>query len=560
MASASTKAVTTQLILKPVTTFKGHGDDINSISYFPDGQRIISASDDKTTRQWDLKKGKEIEDARVVFENWVRAVVVSRDGRWIVTGGGHYDRAELKVCEVEIGNVKIFKGHAGRINCIDISSDSTLLASGSHDQTARIWKLKTGKLVAGPFKNIGYVGAVRFSKDSKKLAVKSGWGKSLEVWDIQSQKLDVSIGKHDHIGALIAPVFWTNNNKTIIAGFGFDSDEAKTIYEFDASTLETVGVPFEGHIKVVRGLALSLDGTLLASTSADSTIKLWAFESRQLLASFDIRTTFPLFLSPDSRQLIYATYDHNHNHNDLEICICDTPPDILTEARIIARKKSARRNLPNSNATRHPPAGLRKPQIYPIPIAPRPPPARDPQQPAFLRLSKFLRFSSRANAVDPVRNNQPRDPLDFPATLPLPSDRPPAECSPSTSLPSGRAFFGKGKQKARGPKRESVKVVDVPLGQATPGDEVGVDDGVRPYVVFFCLSWFQKKEKKPARRPVYDDDSESDEEEENVVQPVVVSPWVQHEEIELKPVVNQSRPETGPSLLAATNYSEVESS
>ncbi|KAG2743618.1 hypothetical protein P692DRAFT_20838293 [Suillus brevipes Sb2] len=65
--------------------------------YFPDGQQMISGSGDKTTRQWDLKAGKKIEKARVC-EHGVYAVAVSRDGRWVTTGGGDFDRAELKVC------------------------------------------------------------------------------------------------------------------------------------------------------------------------------------------------------------------------------------------------------------------------------------------------------------------------------------------------------------------------------------------------------------------------------------------------------------------------------
>ncbi|KAG2745275.1 hypothetical protein P692DRAFT_201793083 [Suillus brevipes Sb2] len=84
-----------------------------------------------------------------------------------------------------------------------------------------------------------------------------------------------------------------------------------------------------------------------------------------------------------------------------------------------------------------------------------------------------------------------------------------------------------GKQKSREPKRRPVKIVNVPLGQATYADAVGVDDGYRPYVVFFCLSWFQKKKKKPQPQPVvYDDefDGDDDEEEENVPVPVAVPP------------------------------------
>jgi WD40 repeat protein len=139
-----------------------------------------------------------------------------------------------------------------------------------------------------------------------------------------------------------APIFWTNKNKNILAAFNFtDRDYAKTIYEFDASTLEIVGTPFEGHTKTVSGLALSFDGALLASSSIDDTIKLWAFESRQLLASFDVQNVANLILSPDSRKLAYTTYTkflsnaHGTTFTDHRICICDTPPDVLAQARVV---------------------------------------------------------------------------------------------------------------------------------------------------------------------------------------------------------------------------------
>lgn len=96
MASTLTKAVATNLNLKPAMTLQGHGNYIRCISYFPDGQRMISGSYDKTTRQWDLKAGKEIEEAQDVCKKNVLVVTVSRDGRWVVTGGGDFDSAELK--------------------------------------------------------------------------------------------------------------------------------------------------------------------------------------------------------------------------------------------------------------------------------------------------------------------------------------------------------------------------------------------------------------------------------------------------------------------------------
>jgi WD40 repeat protein len=329
MASALTNTAATKLILKPSITLKGQGRVIESIYYFPDGQRMISGSGDKTARQWDLQAGKEIEEARGVCERSVQAVAVSTNSRWVATGGGDWDMkdAELKVREVETGFVKTLKGHSLPITCIDISEDNTRLVSGSWDKTARIWNLDTGELVARPLKCEDAVCAVRFSPDSKKLAVMSNWGTCLEVWDVQSHKLDVKVGDFDRSLSTYSPVFWTKNNKHIIAAFTGDDD---TIHKFDASTLETVGTPFKGHTKEVTGLALSFDDVLLASASFDDTIKLWAFESRQLLASFDVQDIFKLVFSPDSRHLAYTTY----TTDDSKICICDTPSDVLAQARV----------------------------------------------------------------------------------------------------------------------------------------------------------------------------------------------------------------------------------
>ena len=40
-----------------VTTIKGHTDTINSVAYSPDGEQIVSASDDGTIRLWNARTG-----------------------------------------------------------------------------------------------------------------------------------------------------------------------------------------------------------------------------------------------------------------------------------------------------------------------------------------------------------------------------------------------------------------------------------------------------------------------------------------------------------------------
>jgi len=235
---------------------------VNSISYFPDGKQMIGGSTDNAARRWDLQTGKEIVDERVVCEWEVRAVAVSSDNRWVITAGGDQDLGELKACEVETGMMKAFEGHSDIVTCIDVSVDNKLLASGSLDHTARIWdlSLNTGKLVAGPFECVDTdsVVAVRFSQDSKKLAVKSrAYGGCLEVWDIQEQKLDVA--KRGCCGrrrlTFNSDMFWTTKDRSIVTAFKLEgdsedpSDSLLRIHDFDASTLE-LAVPFKDAPKL----------------------------------------------------------------------------------------------------------------------------------------------------------------------------------------------------------------------------------------------------------------------------------------------------------------------
>ncbi|OJA08751.1 hypothetical protein AZE42_06087 [Rhizopogon vesiculosus] len=77
------------------------------------------------------------------------------------------------------------------------------------------------------------------------------------------------------------------------------------------------------------------------------------------------------------------------------------------------------------------------------------------------------------------------------------------------------------------------------------------EDGIRPYSFFFCLSWFQKKEKKPDPPPqVYDIDLMKAEQEEDPLDipiPTAGVQFAQQEGIELTRMSRQPQPEAGES-------------
>ncbi len=62
----------------------GHGDIVWSVAVTPDGRRVVSASKDGTLRVWDLESGEEL--ALIVLDGDVTAVAVAPNGTTIVAG------------------------------------------------------------------------------------------------------------------------------------------------------------------------------------------------------------------------------------------------------------------------------------------------------------------------------------------------------------------------------------------------------------------------------------------------------------------------------------------
>jgi serine/threonine protein kinase len=175
-------------------------------------------------------------------------------------------------------------GHTDSVHRVAFSSDGQILASGSWDNTIKLWDVKTGKERAS-LKHAG-VRSVAFSSDGQTLASGSRNG-TIKLWDVQTAKERASLKGHTH--EVLAVAFSCDGLTLASCGGGRDKQgEGKPVPgEVKLWDVKT-GKALASHSGLPTGInavAFSSDGQTLASGSDDKTIKLWDVKTGQLRAS-----------------------------------------------------------------------------------------------------------------------------------------------------------------------------------------------------------------------------------------------------------------------------------
>lgn len=120
----------------------------------------------------------------------VLAVACSPDSSYVASGSR--DRS-AKLWEVSTGReVRSFLGHEGSVNCIDFSADGKFIITSSGDRTAKIWDVETGKEIFSTPQEEKFLTAVTFSADMKYF-VTAGYPDKAKVWDFKSKKVIATI-------------------------------------------------------------------------------------------------------------------------------------------------------------------------------------------------------------------------------------------------------------------------------------------------------------------------------------------------------------------------------
>jgi WD40 repeat protein len=149
-----------------------HKGEVNSISFSPNGKKIVTASDDKTAKIWNLE-GKVLQtldgkkEKKMSANGKIMSANFSPDGETVVTAG--FDKT-VKLWGVKDGRLKppFLPNHPAWVWDANFSPDGNFLASAGRDGKVRLWPIKSEKQKPPMLNNLVKEGCQALGKYSEK--------------------------------------------------------------------------------------------------------------------------------------------------------------------------------------------------------------------------------------------------------------------------------------------------------------------------------------------------------------------------------------------------------
>jgi translation initiation factor 3 subunit I len=186
-----------------------------------------------------------------------------------------------------------YRGHNGAVWACDVNFTTTILATGSADNTARLWNAETG-VVLLTLAHKAPVHFVNFSLGDKMLLTVTDpfmqQEPSISVFPINGTTVD-SVGSSATSPKLVIEIegghkskctraLWANLNKSI-----FSCHADGRIIEWDAETGDKKQ-EVAAHSAGINDMQMSLDGVFLITASSDNSSKLWDLKTMTHLKTY----------------------------------------------------------------------------------------------------------------------------------------------------------------------------------------------------------------------------------------------------------------------------------
>ncbi|HEV2964262.1 MAG TPA: WD40 repeat domain-containing protein [Candidatus Angelobacter sp.] len=281
-----------------LATLQGHTGPVYSAVLSPDGQRILTASEDKTARVWNAATGQLLATLQG-HAGSVWSAVFSPDGQRILTASE--DKTAWMWNAYSGQPLVMLQGHTGSVKGAVFSQDGQRILTASEDTTARVWDVATGQLLATLQGHDSYVRNGVFSADGQRILTASG-DRTAQVWNTDTGKPLAAL--QGHAGPVVSAVFSPDGQRILTASGD------RTARVWNASTGQLLAT-LQGHSGTVWSAMFSPDGQLVVTASDDKTARAWNAGSGQLLATLEGHsgTVWSAIFSPDGQRIATASAD-----------------------------------------------------------------------------------------------------------------------------------------------------------------------------------------------------------------------------------------------------------
>ncbi len=168
-----------------------------------------------------------------------------------------------------------FKGHTGsKISCLSWDARSERLASGSDDNTVRIWNITNGKELICFAKHQSKINSVAWNPSNSDRLASGSDDKTVRIWDITQEKEQYCFDWHTEE---ITSICWDPKGERLACG-----SKDHSIWIWDVATGKVLSHLIE-HSLAVTSVSWHGAGKWLASGSDDNTVRVWDVDSGKVL-------------------------------------------------------------------------------------------------------------------------------------------------------------------------------------------------------------------------------------------------------------------------------------